>query len=85
VIARCFLIGFALLAGCGDDRCLPCKGALSSAIRYDCDAGECPGATAVYQCTCRVASDVSIWTHPASDTCEAATASWQSFKASACR
>ena len=82
---RLVLTVLAMLAACGDDRCLPCKGALSSGIRYDCDAGSCPGATAVYQCSCRKGADVAVWTFPVTDTCDDAKASWQSFSASACQ
>jgi hypothetical protein len=81
---RWIVIAFAMLAACGDDRCLPCKGAISAGIRYDCDAGTCVTATPVYECTCRSGQNLAIWTFPATDTCEAARVSWSSFSDSAC-
>ena len=83
---RWILLTLCLLAACGDGRCLPCRDAVSSGVRYECDAGACAVATAVYECTCRAAADagLALWTFSATDTCDAAQASWDVFRASAC-
>ena len=79
------LLALAAAAACGDDRCLPCKGAVTSTIRYMCDAGECASADSFYECTCRNGNNLSIWTAPTSTACENAAASWSAFKDANCR